>query len=86
MQVDPEQMEVLKTFSALISSSIHAIDEIKKVQSQMDDLKWEAKAKVFCDVISPKMVIARDLIDRLEMVVDDNLWLLPKYRELLFVL
>lgn len=85
LQLDEQQLAALKNISSLISSSIHAINEVEKVQVQIGDLGWEAKAKAFCDLMGPKMETARYFIDRLEAVLDDRLWPLPKYRELLFI-
>ncbi len=70
----------------LIDSSIALCEELKKLQSQTFDLGWEAKAKVFCELIAPKMAELRKKVDQLEMVVDNALWPLPKYRELLFLI
>ena len=36
-------------------------------------------------LIAPKMEAIRYQIDKLELVVSDELWTLPKYRELLFI-
>lgn len=70
----------------LIDQAIAACEEIKKLQSQTAGLGWEAKAKVFCELIAPKMGEMRTKVDQLEMVVDNALWPLPKYRELLFLI
>lgn len=70
----------------LIDQAIHIAQELKKLQSQTFDLGWEAKAKVFCELIAPKMEELRKIVDQLEMVVDNALWPLPKYRELLFLI
>lgn len=45
----------------------------------------EKRGALFCDVVSPRMAEARRWVDELEMLVDDKLWPLPKYRELLFL-
>ena len=37
------------------------------------------------ELIRARQVELRKLVDRLEKVVDDELWPLPKYRELLFI-
>jgi glutamine synthetase len=86
LSMDPHLFESLQTLSSLISSSVSGINEIEKIQSQMHDLGWEARGKVLCDVIAPKMEAVRHTIDWLERWVDDRLWPLPKYRELLFCL
>ncbi len=70
--------------TSLIENGIQAVEEIKKMQSQISDFGTEAKAKVFCELIEPKMEELRGFVDQLEMVVDDTLWPLPKYRELLY--
>ena len=86
IEVAPSLFESLKHISSLISSSLHTVDEIEKRLVQIGDLGWEARAKVFCEVIAPTMETARHFIDQLEMVMDDTLWPLPKYREMLFIL
>lgn len=70
----------------LIEKAIQTAAELKKLLSQIVDMGWEAKGKVFCELIGPKMAELRTLVDQLEMVVDNALWPLPKYRELLFLI
>ncbi len=43
------------------------------------------KAIAYHDTVVPKMEDIRYHIDKLEMLVADELWTLPKYRELLFI-
>ncbi len=69
----------------LIEQALDVAKELKKLQFQIADLGWEAKAKVFCELIAPKMDEFRAKVDQLEMIVDNALWPLPKYRELLFL-
>ncbi len=69
----------------LIGQAIRAAGEIKKMQSQLLDMGWEAKGKIYCELIAPKMGELRFFVDQLEMVVDNAMWPLPKYRELLFL-
>ncbi|MBX7067308.1 MAG: glutamine synthetase III [Parachlamydiales bacterium] len=70
----------------LITKAIAVNAEMKKIISQMADMGWEAKGKVYCELVAPKMAELRTLVDQLEMVVDNVLWPLPKYRELLFLI
>jgi glutamine synthetase len=86
IKADPHQIESLKTLSSLIGQAIAAIDEVEKVQRQTLDLGWEAKGRVFCEIAAPKMDQARALVDQLEKLVDNALWPLPKYRELLYLI
>jgi len=43
------------------------------------------KAKSYCNLVIPFFEQIREHIDSLELMVDDELWPLPKYRELLFI-
>ena len=43
------------------------------------------KAIDYHDKVEPKFDEIRYQIDKLELIVDDSLWPLPKYRELLFI-
>jgi len=56
--------------------------EARKVANQIDDCA--EKAVAYSDTILPYMAKIRTIVDKLEMLVDDELWPLPKYRELLF--
>ncbi len=86
LKAESHQIESLKAIAAAIEQAIGDIEEMEKVQKQTQDLGWEAKAKVFCDLVDGKMDQARKSVDRLETLVDNALWPLPKYRELLFIL
>ena len=44
-----------------------------------------AKAVAYHDTIAPMLEQIRYHIDNLELIVDDQMWPLPKYRELLFI-
>ena len=43
------------------------------------------KAIAYHDTVYPLMEVIRYHIDKLELMVDDEMWPLPKYRELLFI-
>ena len=43
------------------------------------------RAITYHDTVCPKMDAIRFETDHLEMIVEDGLWSLPKYRELLFI-
>lgn len=43
------------------------------------------EAKAYCDKVKPTFDLIRAEIDALELIVDDNVWPLPKYREMLFI-
>ena len=81
----PHLLESVKRFALRLETAIAAVDEIEKVREQSADFGWEAKGKTYCEVLGPKMELARSAVDRLESLVDDALWPLPKYREMLFI-
>jgi glutamine synthetase len=66
-----------------IKSKTEAMVEARKVANKIDDER--AKAVAYHDKVSPYFDEIRYQIDKLELTVDDELWTLPKYRELLFV-
>lgn len=70
----------------LIEEACEKASELKKLLFNMKDMGWEAKAKAFCELVSVKMAELRTAVDGLEMLVDNALWPLPKYRELLFII
>ena len=57
--------------------------EERKKANKMEDAR--EKAMAYCDKIKPYFDRIRYHVDKLEQVVDDELWPLPKYRELLFM-
>lgn len=70
----------------LIQKASLANAELKKLLLQLSDMGWEAKGKAISELVLPKMAELRFFVDQLEMVVDNALWPLPKYRELLFLI
>ncbi|MPN48990.1 Glutamine synthetase [bioreactor metagenome] len=56
--------------------------EARKVANQIEEC--EEKAMLYSNTVLPIMSSIRTVADKLEMLVDDELWPLPKYRELLF--
>ncbi|TAE87099.1 MAG: glutamine synthetase type III [Bacteroidetes bacterium] len=64
-------------------------DNVKKLMVETDKAHHIAdthkRAVVFCHKVKPYFDIIRAASDSLEFMVEDDLWKLPKYRELLFV-
>ena len=71
--------------------SLH-VTAIKKLLKRMTEERRtantsgseEEKAIIYDKVVRPTMEEIRTHIDALELVIDDDIWPLPKYRELLF--
>ena len=66
-----------------IESGVEELVNARKVANKIDD--EHLKAIAYHDTVAPKMEEIRYQIDKLELVVADELWTLPKYRELLFI-
>lgn len=57
--------------------------EKRKVVNKIEDIRTLAVA--YHDEIAPYFDSIRYHIDKLELIVEDEMWTLPKYRELLFI-
>ena len=66
-----------------IKEHVDAMVEARKVANKIADER--EKAIAYHDNISPMLEQIRYHIDKLELIVDDQMWTLPKYRELLFI-
>jgi glutamine synthetase len=68
---------------ANISSDVEAMIEARKVANEISDSR--EKAIAYCDKVKPFFDKIRYHVDKLELLVDDEYWELPKYREMLFL-
>ena len=66
-----------------IEAQVEELVAARKVANKIED--EHKKAIAYHDTIAPMFDIIRRQIDKLELIVDDSLWPLPKYRELLFI-
>ena len=69
--------------TAFIKEHVDTMIEARKVANRIVNIRERAIA--YHDNIAPMLEIIRDHIDQLELIVDDQMWTLPKYRELLFI-
>ncbi|MEI6821501.1 MAG: glutamine synthetase III [Bacteroidota bacterium] len=89
----------IKDFSKLAEKTIQNIRIISEHISQIQDLveqmtearrmanlneEYVEKSAAYSNTVKPFIESVREHIDELELIVDDELWPLPKYRELLF--
>ncbi len=63
-----------------LHSDVHDMIEARKVANKITDIPQKARA--YAETVFPYMEAIREKADKLEMVIDDELWPLPKYREL----
>jgi len=65
-----------------IKDKVAAMLEERKKANRIENM--EKKAMAYNEKVMPYVEIIREHVDKLELMVDDELWPLPKYRELLF--
>ena len=66
-----------------IEQLVEDLTESRRVANRIEDIHQRAIA--YHDTVCPHMEAIRKEIDKLELIVEDGLWTLPKYRELLFI-
>ena len=87
-----EDTEGCATELAILDDITRYVEEVRQRARQVEDARVEAdaiedayeRARAFSDIANMLFAL-RKPIDALEEVVDDKLWPLPKYRELLFI-
>ena len=65
-----------------IKQLVRQMTEARKVANHLDN--YQQRAFAYEEKVRPFLNEIRDHIDHLEMEIDDEIWPLPKYRELLF--
>ncbi len=78
-----ELIEEIADRTAYIKEHVDAMVEARKVANKIECER--EKAIAYHDTIAPMLEEIRYHIDKLELIVDDQMWTLPKYRELLFI-
>ncbi len=66
-----------------IETQVEELVNARKVANKIEGER--EKAIAYHDTIAPKLESIRYQVDKLELLVSDELWTLPKYRELLFI-
>lgn len=78
-----ETLKKISLFINKISVDVQALVEARKKANAIPDIA--ERAKRYSHEVKDMMDKVRDSADQLEMLVDDEMWPLPKYRELLFL-
>ena len=79
------EIETLKKISSYINNIsvyVEQLVEARKKANRIEDMA--ERAKVYSHEVKDMMDKVRENADKLEMLIDDEMWTLPKYRELLF--
>ena len=79
---DAESAESIMRHTSEIRNLTDAMVEARKVANRITEER--EKALAYSRTVAPKLNEIRRHIDKLELTVDNQLWPLPKYRELLF--
>ena len=80
---DMDTIEGISLHMEAIKTEVEAVVEARKKANGCDNERQ--KAILYHDNVAPRMETIRYHIDKLELMVDNEMWPLPKYRELLFI-
>ena len=81
-----EQMELIEKISDHIANINRGVTDMINARKKTNSMKnIEQKAQSYCYDVRPLFDVIRYHCDKLELMVDDELWSLTKYRELLFM-
>jgi glutamine synthetase len=79
------QLEILHKVAISVYSLYRYEKEMKALRVKSNDMdNPKQQALLYCNNVKPLMEKIREITDELETIVDDNLWPLAKYREMLF--
>ncbi len=82
--LDAQRAEVAN-FAGLIANLKSALSTLDHAVEKAEAGNEEKKATAFAYGVSDAMAAVREVCDKLELTIDDELWPLPKYREMLFL-
>ncbi|MGM9845149.1 MAG: glutamine synthetase III [Muribaculaceae bacterium] len=80
---DLETIEKISAHMDVIKTEVDRMVEARKAANRITEER--EKAIAYHDTVVPPMETIRYHIDKLELMVDNEMWPLPKYRELLFI-
>ena len=78
-----EQIKKMEEHMLFIKDKVNEMVDARKVANKIETER--EKAIAYHDNVFPLFDEIRYHIDKLELMVDDEIWPLPKYRELLFI-
>lgn len=80
---DLAMIEKMSEHMQFIKDKVNEMVENRKAANHIENMRERAIA--YYDTIAPLLDEIRYHVDKLELMVDDEMWPLPKYRELLFI-
>jgi glutamine synthetase len=84
--LNADNINIIKKISShtsFITENVQKMVDARKVANKVENQR--EKAILYHDTVAPYMESIRYHIDKLELIVEDEMWTLPKYRELLFI-
>jgi glutamine synthetase len=82
-QAKLQTIKTIEHYTDEIQQLVESMVNARKVANKIEDER--EKAIAYHDSVEPFLGKIRSYIDKLELMVDNELWPLPKYRELLFI-
>ena len=85
-RVSKEQIDMIVEISERVSLALNGVaqmTEARKVANKIESTR--DKSIAYCDTVKPFFEKIRYSVDKLELMVDNEMWPLPKYREMLYV-
>ena len=86
MRLNSRNLKIIEEIAertSAIEKNVEKLVNARKQANKITDVLQKAIA--YHDHVEPYLDSIRYQIDKLELIVDDSLWPLPKYRELLFI-
>lgn len=82
-----KQKELLESYAGLVNTLLERITALSErlAEASGNGHDEAEKADAYCKKVLPAMNGLREAVDRLEEDTDDEFWVLPKYREMLFI-
>ena len=85
-KIAKEQIILIKEISEHIEGINANVDQMIEARKRANVMtNAQEMAESYCDDVRPYFSVIRRHCDKLELLVDNELWTLPKYRELLFI-
>ena len=85
-RLNVRNLQLIEEISERTATIERVVEELVQARKIANKITNEyRKAAAYYETVAPKMEIIRKQIDKLELIVDDTIWPLPKYRELLFI-
>lgn len=86
IEMAEEQIRLIEKVSChvnAVNAKVHEMVDARKIANNIESER--EKAVEYHDKVAPYLDEIRYHVDKLELIVDNEMWPLPKYRELLFI-